>query len=356
MASLRTERKTDEAALVRNARRLIEKSKGKALIAVLKADAYGNGAVRCAKALEGTAAMIAVATASEAQALVRNKIKVPVLIIGTLTPQEQRLAARLDGVRLSVSSLSEAARLDAAARDLGKKIAVHIAVDSGMHRFGFAPDSKTIGLMSTFRDLRTEGIYTHYARADDAVFTARQCEVFSQVVNNLQARGLPLEFVHAANSAAVLLGNGVCGNAVRTGLALYGTSREHGMEPVASVTARVIAVRTLERGESTGYGCSFVAERRMRIAIVSAGYADGVPLSLSDRGLVLIGGMRCKIVGSVCMDVLTCDISAAGYVSEGDAAVIVGKDGREELTLSEQASLAATSAYELSVNLARARR
>ena len=334
MRNLRAERATDVAALADNARAIGRAADGREVIAVVKADAYGNGLVRCARALKGEAAMFAVATASEAKRIVDAKIHVPVL-------------------SLAVSSLAEAAYLDRLAAAAGRRIPVHIAVDSGMHRFGFAPDSKTVGLVATFRGIDVEGLYTHYARSDDDAFTRRQCDVFCDVVEKLKARGMNFRFVHAAASGAVCRGVGLCGNAVRVGLALYGCGDLPGLRPVAAVTARVLCVRTLERGDGIGYGAAFAAPYRMRVAVVSAGYADGVPLSLSGRGIVLVGGTRCRVVGAVCMDVFFCDVSAAGEVKEGDAVTVVGRDGKAAISLEEQAALAGTSPYELSCRLGR---
>lgn len=353
MRNLRAERATDVAALADNARSIAHAACGREVIAVVKADAYGNGLVRCARALKGEAAMFAVATASEAKRLLDAKICLPVLIMGALSKDELRAAALLDGTSLAVSSLAEAAYLDRLAADEGRRIPVHIAVDSGMHRFGFAPDPKTIGLVATFRGVAVEGIYTHYARRDDDAFTRRQCDVFCDVVEKLKARGMNFRFVHAAASGAVCRGVGLCGNAVRVGLALYGCGDLPGLRPVAAVTARVLCVRTLERGDGIGYGAAFAAPCRMRVAVVSAGYADGVPLSLSGRGIVLVGGTRCRIVGAVCMDVFFCDVSAAGEVKEGDAVTVVGRDGKAAISLEEQAALAGTSPYELSCRLGR---
>lgn len=353
MANFRLERSTDVDALVRNAAAIKTAAGGRKLIAVVKANAYGNGLVQCARALEGEASMFAVSAVSEAQALVRNKIKAPVLILGTLTKSDKRLAARLKGVVQSVSSLAEAACLDELARELSVTVPVHIAVDSGMHRFGFDPDPRLMGLVATFRHLRIEGIYTHYARAGyDEDFTDRQRSQFCDVADALTRRGTTFCYVHAAASAAVSSGKGICGNAVRVGLSLYGEGEGRGLVPVATVVARVLVLRTLERGESTGYGDGFVAPTRMRIAIASAGYADGVPLSLSGRGVVLVAGVRCRMVGTVCMDVFACDVSAVHGVSEGDAVTVVGRDGSAFVGLAEQASLAGTSVYELSTRLA----
>lgn len=353
MRNLRAERATDVAALADNARSIAHAADGREVIAVVKADAYGNGLVRCARTLKGEAAMFAVATASEAKRLLDAKICLPVLIMGALSKDELRAAALLDGASLAVSSLAEAAYLDRLAAAAGRRIPVHIAVDSGMHRFGFAPDPKTIGLVATFRGVAVEGIYTHYARPDDDAFTRRQCDVFCDVVERLKARGMNFRFVHAAASGAVCRGVGLCGNAVRVGLALYGCGDLPGLRPVATVTARVLCVRTLERGDGIGYGAVFAAPCRMRVAVVSAGYADGVPLSLSGRGIVLVGGTRCRVVGSVCMDVFFCDVSAAGEVKEGDAVTVVGRDGKAAISLEEQAALAGTSPYELSCRLGR---
>lgn len=356
MVDRRVQRSTDVAALAENARVIGRAAGGRELIAVVKADAYGNGIVRCARAVEGEAAMFAVAAAAEAKRLVEAKIHLPVLILGTLSKEELRSAARLDGVSLTVSSLAEAAYIDRLAEKAGHRISVHIAVDSGMRRFGFAPDPKTIGLVSTFRGVDVEGIYTHYARPDDEEFTRRQCAVFRDVVERLKARGTDFRFVHAAASGAVCRGVGLCGNAVRAGLALYGCGDLPGLRQVANVTARVLCVRTLERGEGIGYGSAFAAPCRMRAAVVSAGYADGVPLSLSGRGIALVGGTRCRIVGSVCMDVFFCDVSAAGDIKEGDKVTIVGRDGKAAISLSEQAALAGTSPYELSCRIGRSGR
>ncbi len=351
MRKVRLTRSADAAALKRNAGKLKTAAGGRKLIAVVKGNAYGNGLVRCAKALEGEAAMFAVATAEESRALAKAKICVPVLILGALTAGEIREAVRCGNAAITVSSLSEAAYADRLAREFNRRVAVHIAVDSGMHRFGFAPDPRTMGLVATFPNLTVEGIYTHYCRANDGEFTKRQSRTFCRVVDALCERGMRFDYVHAAASAAVCRGEGLCGNSVRVGIALYGEGALAGIEQVARVVAHILCVRTLERGDGLGYGDSFCAPCRMRVAAVSAGYADGVPFSLSNRGVVLVKGTRCPVVGAVCMDVFFCDVSAAGDVREGDPAIVVGRDGAASIGMAEQAAFAGTTAYELSVRL-----
>ena len=361
MVAFRTERIVDDKALVRNARRLRELADGKALIAVIKANAYGNGAVRTAKALADEAQMFAVATAREAQALRKAKISASVLILGTITQFERQLAVGLDDVAFGISSLSEAAWLDSEAHKRGRRIKVHIAVDTGMRRFGFPPDPRLIRLSASFSGLDTEGLYTHYGRVGSGEgFTERQEEIFLAVENELRGAGMRFRYVHASGSASVLRREGLCGNAFRAGLALYGVCPDgcprSGLSAVAAVYARVLAVKTLERGEGIGYGSSFSAENRMRVAVVSAGYADGIPYSASGRGFVLVGGTKCRIVGSVCMAVFFCDVTDAGSVGEGDIVTVIGGDADGAISMEEAARLSGTSAYELSVRLAAKRR
>jgi alanine racemase len=328
------------------------------LIAVVKANAYGHGAEQVALAAEAAGAdTLACADIAEATTLRRAGVRVPILVFGALSISD------LDGVFAAdvtpTISTPWAARAvqDAAARR-GVTLPYHLKIDTGMHRLGFRHDNlrHTLPAVLAAPQLRLQAIYTHFASADDpdSLLFAEQRERFdaaAEVVREL-AGYMPLR--HASNSAALLRDSRVWYDAVRPGLLLYGIvppplASTVPLEPVMSLTSRVVAVKGLRRGESVGYGGRFVAEVPTTIAVVPAGYADGLDTRLAGRGQVLIRGRRAPIVGAVSMDLLTVDVTGVD-VSPGDEVVIIGRQGDESwqrLDIREMAATIGTIPWEI---------
>jgi alanine racemase len=257
-----------------------------------------------------------------------------------------------------LSSLEEALGLDRLAGRRGiHGFPVQVEVDSGMGRVGFRPDELILALpfLANLKNIRVSGFYTHLATADwkESAYAKHQIGLFHHLRDEASSM-LPNVPWHLANSAA-LLGSitGTKGGWMRPGLALYGIppnsalARCVKLEPVMSFKARVIMVKTVERGESVGYNRTFIAKRSTRVAVLSAGYADGILRSLSNKGNVLIRGRKAPMIGTVCMDMTMVDVTKVPGVKVGDTGVFFGREGKATLSVDDQAKAAGTISYEL---------
>ena len=312
------------------------------IIAVVKANAYGHGASRVARALEEAGAtMLACADIEEGIVLREAGVQVPILVFGALSVSD------LDGLfehslTPTISTPWAARAVHAAAARRKSPIGYHLKIDTGMNRLGFRHDNlrRTLPEMLASDRLRLEGVFTHFASADDPespVFNDQRERFDSahRVVDEiLVARGAGGILKHASNSAALLRDSRVWYDAVRPGLLLYGIvppplASTIPLKPVMSLTSRVVAVKGLRPGEGVGYGWRFQADAPRTIAVIPAGYADGLDTRLCGRGHVLIRGHRVPIVGAVSMDMITVDVTHAGDVQPGDEVVLLGRQGDE---------------------------
>lgn len=334
---------------------------GVGVAAVVKADAYGHGAVRLGgEALAAGCAMLAVGDLSEALELRESGVQGPLLMLGALLPGDEQEALRL-GLRVTLQSESDLARVEAAARTLGLPAVVHVKVDTGMHRLGAdLPEAGRLALRAAATGgLALEGIYTHLASAGaaDGAFTGGQLAAFRGVLDGLERDGLRPPLIHAANSAAAFRFPQARFGMVRSGIALYGIDpgifARLGVElrPILSWRARVAAVRTIEAGETVSYDQRFRAARRTRVAVVPVGYHDGYSYRLGNRGAVLVGGRRAPVIGSVTMDYLMVDVTDLPPVEVGQTATLIGRDGAETLGVEELAGTVGTIPYELTCRL-----
>lgn len=319
-----------------------------AIIAVVKANAYGHGADRVALALEqGGATMLACADIEEGVALRRAGVRVPILVFGALSVSDLEGLFEFD-LTPTISTPSAARAVQAAAARAGRTIGYHLKIDTGMNRLGFRHDNlrRTLPELLASPNLRAEAVYTHFATADDAespLFGEQRerydaalkvvSEALSAGTGADGPRGAGRVLRHAANSAALLRDSRVWYDAVRPGLLLYGIvppplASTLPLEPVMSLTSRIVAVKGLRPGEGVGYGSRFRAEAPTSVAVVPAGYADGIDTRMSGRGSVLVRGRRVPIVGSVCMDMMMVDVTGLD-VSPGDEVVIIGSQGDE---------------------------
>jgi alanine racemase len=335
------------------------------IIAVIKANAYGHGAPRVALALEQAGAtMLACADIEEGIVLRRAGVRVPVLVFGALSVSD------LDGIfefalTPTISTPSAARAMQAAAARHGKTVAYHLKIDTGMNRLGFRHDNlrRTLPELLASPNLRLEAVYTHFASADvpesptfndQRVNYEKALDVVREV-SSLNDSRPHLFFCHAANSAATLRDSRVWYDVVRPGLLLYGIvppplASTIPLRPVMSLTSRVVAVKGLRPGESVGYGGRFTANVPRTIAVVPAGYADGLDTRLSGRGFVLIRGRRVPIVGAVSMDMITVDVTDVGEVQPGDEVVLLGRQGDEswqEIDAREVAASIGTIPWEI---------
>lgn len=305
------------------------------VIAVVKANAYGHGAERVALALEHAGAtMLACADIEEGIVLRQAGVRVPILVFGALS------VSSLDGLfdyalTPTISTPSAARAVQAAAAARGVPIGYHLKIDTGMNRLGFRHDNlrRTLPGVLASPNLRLEAVYTHFASADvpESGLFDEQRRHFEAVGQTLAELGVGAVPRHACNSAAVLRDSRVWYDAVRPGLLLYGIvppplASTLPLVPVMSLTSRVVAVKGLRPGEGVGYGSRFRAESPRSIAVIPAGYADGLDTRLGGRGVVLIRGRRVPIVGAVSMDMITADVTGLD-VQPGDDVVILGRQG-----------------------------
>ena len=327
--------------------------------AVVKANGYGHGAVQVATAaLAGGATGLCVAIVDEGVALRRAGISAPILLLSEQPPE---LADLIVGYQLTptVTTTRGAAVLAASAAAADQTIKVHIKVDTGMHRVGVAPN-ETVSLasfVSSYESLTIEGVYTHFAAADDPSHAANaaQLSAFNTVLEDLSSRGINPPLVHAANSAAALANEPSRFTMVRLGIAMYGLRPGAsvadlcaGLIPAMSLKARVSAVRWVEAGEAVSYGLVRPLTKGSLIATVPIGYADGVPRALGRTNIqVLLNGVPRTIAGTITMDQLMIDCESDSSVMVGDEVVLIGKQGEYSVTADDWAEALGTIGYEI---------
>ena len=337
-----------EAALNRRAGQGPASAPG--IIAVVKANAYGHGAVRVARALEEAgAAWLAVADIEEGIELRESGSRARILVFGALSVSD------LDGVFAydltpTIASPSAGRALQAAGAARGSRVKYHLKIDTGMHRLGFRHENLewTMPELLASPNLDLEAVYTHFATADEPehpLFDDQRVN-FDRACATLTRLGGRPEFRHAANSAATLRDSRVWYDMVRPGLLLHGVvppplASTITLKPVMSLTSRVVAVKGVREGERVGYGARFAAARPTTLAVIPAGYADGLDRRLEGRGMVLIRGQRAPIVGAVSMDMLTADVTDIPEVNPGDEAVFLGTQGASALQCVDAREMAA---------------
>ena len=334
------------------------------VIGVVKTDGYGHGSIPIARKLEQLACMygFAVATEEEALELKDAGIRLPVMILGYTFPYAYEEMAE-KGIEAAVFREDMLEQMGKAARRAGKKMRVHIKVDTGMGRIGVAPDQS--GLRFVERAMHTEGIevagiFTHFARADEADKTSAlaQLHCFKEFTNRAQQMGTGRLLLHCSNSAGLMEMPEADMDAVRAGIILYGLppSAEVDMSridlrPALSFYSTVVFIKDMPAGCPISYGGTFVTPERMRVATVPVGYGDGYPRSLSGRGYVLIRGQKAPILGRVCMDQMMVDVSHIEGVENGDKVTLIGRDGQEEISAQLLGELSGRFHYELVCDL-----
>jgi alanine racemase len=326
-------------------------------VAVVKADAYGHGVHQtAARLMHAGADLFAVANITEAAALRELGPGWPILLLSPLLPEEDRFLAEYD-LAATVSSADEVARFDAAGRAAGREISVHLKIDTGMGRLGVWHEEAPAlyAQIVAAPHLRLAGVFTHFAAPDDDdVFTAEQRRRFLAALDLCVGLKPEQLFVHADNSAGLESMPGASPfNAVRVGLLQFGVPpRSTSLlvqvptEPVFSFRTRIGLVKNLPRGTTVSYGRTHTLVRDTRIAILCAGYADGLPRALSNRAQVLIHGQRCRVLGRVTMDQTIVDVTDVPGAAVGDEAVLVGRQNAAEISLVEFSRWADTIPWE----------
>ncbi len=337
------------------------------IIAVIKADGYGHGAVPIAKLLEHNGRIwgYAVATAQEAITLRQNGIKKPVLILAYTFPSSYKELIAQE-IRLTVFTYEMAEALEKEAARQGKCCKVHLKVDTGMTRIGMQPDSDSIALVqqiAALEHIEIEGIFTHFARADenDKAKAYEQLRKFQEFIARLEEEaGISIPMKHCSNSAGIAEMPEANMDAVRAGIILYGLwpsdeVRAHetiALRPSLTLKSRVVYVKTVPAGREISYGGTFTTNRSTRVATICVGYGDGYPRSLSNKGYVLINGQKAPILGRVCMDQFMVDITdVKGTVQVEDEVTLIGKDGEAEITMEALGALSGRFNYELACDL-----
>ena len=329
------------------------------VIAVVKANAYGHGAGPVALALEQAGAtMLACADIEEGVALRRAGVRVPILVFGALSVSD------LEGIvdhRLTptISSPYAARAVEAAAARRGLAIGYHLKIDTGMHRLGFRHDNlgRTLPEVLASPHLKLQGAFTHFASADvpESPIFEQQRTRFDAALETLETLGGRPALRHAANSAALLRDSRAWYDAVRPGLLLYGIvppplASTIALAPAMSLTSRVVAVKGLRPGEGVGYAWQFTSDEPRSIAVVPAGYADGLDTRMAGRASVLVRGRRAPVVGAISMDMMTIDVTGLGDVEPGDEVVIIGRQGDEgwqQIDAREMAAVIGTIPWEV---------
>ena len=332
----------------------------KKIISIVKADAYGHGAVTCSKCLQeyGTD-YFAVSSIDEAIELREAKISLPIMILGYI--DEHRICEVFEyNIIPTVYSTSFANLLCDYASKLNTTIDVNIKIDTGMNRLGFKTNaqtlSKIININESMPNINIFGIFTHYATADEQnlEFAKSQHEKFTKIVCELANNNIRPELIHISNSAAILGLENDISNAIRPGIIQYGINpcedtrkEEYSFKPVMSFHTNVANIYTVKKGESISYARKYIAQKDHKIAVISCGYADGYSRTLSQKSEVFINGARARICGNICMDMMMVDISNIENVKIGDEVELFG----ENISAQEIATLIGTIAYEVCCTL-----
>lgn len=326
-------------------------------LAIVKADAYGHGAVGVARSIQDRVDYFGIAELNEAVELREAGVSKPILVLSYTSPYLYETLIKNE-LTQTIFNYDDAVALSRAAVRLNKIARVHIAVDTGMSRIGFFCNAESVETVKRINDLPNiyiEGIFSHYACADceNRSTTLKQTQVFENFITALENRGMIIPIKHLCNSAGIL----TCDkkfNMVRIGIVLYGLYPDEcvidgtvDLKPAMKIVSHVIHVKEVPAGSGVSYGHTYFTKDKTRIATICIGYADGYARSLSNKGKVLINGQFAPVIGRVCMDQLMVDVTHLDNVSVGDEVVILGQDGSNSITAEELASLTDTINYEV---------
>ena len=314
------------------------------VMAVIKADGYGHGAVQIAEMMERWNYIwgFAVATLDEAVVLRTEGIQKPILVLGCVFP-DQYMEMLKHEIRMNIYTEEMAESISRMAAREGKTAYMHIKLDTGMSRLGFGineQSAETIKRISKMPNVNMEGIFTHFTKADekDKSFTKKQIQEFVWMTERLKEKNVRFTYEHCSNSAGIIDVPEANFDIVRAGISTYGLYPSEEVDktnvklkPALALKSHVAFVKEIERGTPVSYGSTFVAKEKMKIATIPVGYADGYPRSLSNKGYVLIRGKKAPILGRVCMDQFMVDVTQIEGVSFGDKVTMIGKDGNEIL-------------------------
>lgn len=340
------------------------------VMAVIKTDGYGHGAVPIAREMEkeGSVSGYAVATAEEALILRHSGIRKPILVLGYTFPYsyERLIMEEISMTVFCNDTLQELSNVSAALMEKGicKTAKIHIKVDTGMSRIGIRPDEEGIAFVQKAletKGIKTEGIFTHFARADeeDKSSALRQLAEFENFLKAVKEQtGEEILLKHCSNSAGIIELPMANMDLVRAGIILYGLWPSQQVQkdlvkliPALSLYSRIIYIKEIKEGTPVSYGGTFTAPCDMRIATVPAGYGDGYPRGLSGKGYVLVHGKKAAVLGRVCMDQFMIDVTDIESARQGDKVTLIGKDGEEKITMEMLGELSGRFNYELACSL-----
>ncbi len=334
--------------------------------AVIKTDGYGHGAVMLAHEMEKREEIwgYAVATVEEAVILREAGMQKPILILGYVFEEDTDTLIDLD-IRPTVFSLAAAEELSTAAEKKNRCVKVHIKLDSGMGRIGLPcteESAEMIAQIAALPHMMIEGIFSHFARADetDKSYAKKQASRFFSVVEHLKDRGIQIPICHISNSAGIIDLPQYNEDMVRAGIILYGLwpsdevrKERIDLRPLMTLKSHVVHVKTMEDGETVGYGGTYRIRGRQRIATIPVGYGDGYPRALSNQGHVLIHGEKAPICGRICMDQFMVDVTGISDVEPGDEVILIGREGEQEITMEKLGDMSGRFNYEFACDIGR---
>jgi len=337
--------------------------KDRKIISIIKADAYGHGAVEIAKRSSVSGAdMLGVSTVGEGIELREAEIESPILLLGGCSKGDAEYIVSYN-LKSIIYSFDAVLNLSKEAERQGKIADVHIKVDTGMGRIGIQSDEVMgfVKKVSSFKNIKIEGILTHFATAYevDKEFTERQIKIFKGVIEELKKSGFLFSFMHASNSAAIVNYPDSYFNTVRPGIILYGSIpfdfpvEDFLIKPVMSWKTSIVHLHNTPEKTGISYGRRFITKRNSIIATIPVGYADGYSRSLSNKVQVIIKGRRVNQIGTICMDMCMIDVTDLPDVKVGDDVVLLGRQGDEEIKVEELASIAGTISYEIFCSIGR---
>ena len=332
------------------------------LIAVIKTDGYGHGAVPIAKAIDYMCYGYAVATPEEGHILRKHGITKPIFILGYVPHSDYQLIVD-EEMLPPVFSIEDAKELSKVAKQSEKVAKINIASDTGMSRIGYIPSKDAVDEIkeiSKLENIKIESIFTHFAKADykDKSSANKQLNIFKEFINDIEKAGVNIPIHQCANSAATMEMPNTAMDIDRVGISLYGLYPSDEMDqenmklkPAMNLYSHVIYVKTIEKGRGVSYGHTFIADKDMTVATIPIGYGDGYPRNLSNKGYVLIHGKKAPIIGRVCMDQFMVDVSDIEDVCVGDKVTLAGTDGDETILIDDLSVLAGTFNYEFVCDL-----
>lgn len=334
------------------------------IMAAVKANAYGHGAIPIAKAaVEAGATHIAVAFVDEGIELREAGINAPILIFG-YTPHDAIRDAILYDLSMSVYTIDDLHAIEDVATQIGHKASIHIKIDTGMSRIGLQLEEVTpfLQALQETKHIEIDGMFTHFACADekDKTYTCMQQKLFQEAINKAQELDIYIPWIHSSNSAGTMDMRYIIGNMVRLGIALYGlypsnevNQQTISLQPILTFESKVAHIKQAKTGMGVGYGATYTATGEEWIATIPVGYADGFSRHLSNKGYALVNGVKVPIIGRVCMDQLMLDVTKAMPVHVGDEVVFYGRQGTEMLHVDEIADTLGTINYEVTCMLSR---